>query len=179
MSADTPRIAPGGFSELGPVNWVICRIVARAVKAPDAHIFSTLGRQRKLFRAWLRFAGQMMPGGTINRHETELVILRVAHLRKCQYELDHHSRIAPRVGIGPDVLERIFQGPDASGFSDRHRALLGAVDSLVQNKNIDDATWSEVSAHFSEAQLVELCLLVGHYEMLATTIATLRVARDF
>lgn len=179
MTSLAPRISPGGFSELGPVNWAICRLAARAVKAPDAHIFSTLGRQRKLFRAWLRFAGQMMPGGKINRHETELVILRVAHLRQCHYELDHHTRIGKRFGVGPDVQERLFSGPDAEGWSDRHRALIRGVDSLVQQKNIDDATWADLSQHYSEEQLVELCLLVGHYEMLATTIATLRVQRDF
>lgn len=174
-----PRITPGTFSQLGPVNWAICRVVSRAVHAPDAHLFSTLGRQRRLFRAWLRFAGQMMPGGTINRHETELVILRVAHLRQCAYELDHHRRIGARVGIGPEVLERVLAGPDAGGLSDRHRALLAAADSLVQTKNIDDVLWATLGAHFTEPQLVELCLLVGHYDMLATTIATLRIQRDF
>lgn len=176
---DAPRIDPGGFSDLGPINWALCRVISRAVRAPDAHLFSTLGRQRRLFRAWLRFAGQMMPGGTISRHETELVVLRVAHLRQCQYELDHHKRIGKRVGIGPELLERVFAGPDAEGWSNRHRALLSAVDSLVHTKDIDDERWSALRAHFTEPQLVELCMLVGHYEMLATTIGVLRIQRDY
>lgn len=175
---DVPRIPPGRLSDLGPINWAICRAISRAVRAPDAHLFSTLGRQRRLFRSWLRFAGQMMPGGSINRHETELVILRVAHLRQCSYELDHHERLGTRVGIGPEVLARVFAGPDA-GWSDRHRALLAATDSLVKTKNIDDALWKDLASHFEPPQLVELCLLVGHYEMLATTIATLRIQRDY
>lgn len=173
------RIEPGGLSDLGPVNWALCRVISRAVRAPDAHLFSTLGRQRRLFRAWLRFAGQMMPGGTISRHETELVILRVAHLRNCQYELDHHKRIGKRVGIDPEELERVFAGPDAAGWNERHRALLSAVDSLVHTKDIDDERWSALRPHFSEPQLVELCMLVGHYEMLATTIGVLRIQRDY
>ena len=33
----------------------------------------------------LHFSGKLMPGAKLSRHETEPVILRVAHLRGCQY----------------------------------------------------------------------------------------------
>lgn len=174
-----PRIPTGGFRELGSFNWLLCRLLSRAAGTRDAHLFSTLGRQRPLFRAWLWFSGHLMPGGTISRHETELVILRVAQLRECDYERDHHARIGRRFGIDGEVLERIAAGPTAPGWSERHRALLAAVDALVRTKDIDDATWSALSGHYRQAQLIELCLLVGQYESLATTIATLRIARDF
>lgn len=174
-----PRIAPGGLRELGLVNWVLCRLLSLGAGVRDAHIFSTLARQRGLFRGWLHFAGKMMPGGRLPRHETELVILRVAHLRGCEYELDHHRRIGRRCGIGPEVLERVFAGPAADGWSEAHRSLLAAVDALVARHDLDDAEWAALSRHYSEPQRIELCMLVGHYELLATTIKTLRVARDF
>lgn len=174
-----PRIAPGGLHELGPVNWVLCRLLARGAGVRDAHLFSTLARQRGLFRGWLHFAGRLMPGGVLSRHETELVILRVAHLRGCDYELDHHERIGRRCGVGPEVLQRIFAGPAEPGWSDAHRALLAAVDALVATRDLGDAEWAALSEHYSEPQRIELCMLVGHYELLATTIAALRIARDF
>ncbi len=85
----------------------------------------------------------MSSGGEIDRHETEIVILRVAHFRRCQ------------------------------------RVLLTAVDELVRDKDIQDETWRALRSEYSIPQLVELCLLVGHYEMLATTITALRIPRDF
>ncbi|MBZ5709967.1 carboxymuconolactone decarboxylase family protein [Nannocystis pusilla] len=174
-----PRIEPGGLEELGLVNWLLCRVLSRAAGVRDARLFSTLGRQRGLFRAWLRFAGRLMPGGTLSRHEAELVILRVAHLRQCAYEFDHHLRLGRRVGVGPEQVERLLAGPTDPGWSDRHRALLAAVDALVTTKNIGDPEWAALSSHYSEPQRIELCMLVGHYELLATTIATLRIDRDF
>lgn len=174
-----PRIVPGGFRELGPLNWLVCRVLSRVAGVRDAHLFSTLGRQRGLFRAWLRFSAQLMPGGKISRYETELVILRVAQLRQCRYEQDHHARIGRRVGIDAEQLARIATGPSAGGWNARQRALLSAVDSLVHTKDLDDATWAELRAYYDEPQLIELCLLVGQYEALATTIAALRIARDF
>jgi hypothetical protein len=35
-----------------------------------------------------------------------------------------------------------------------------------------------VRAHLDEGQTIEFLLLVGHYEMLATTINTLRIESD-
>jgi AhpD family alkylhydroperoxidase len=173
------RIGPGTLASLGPINWLLWRLLSRVAGTRDAHLFSTLGQQKKLFRAWLRFSAQLMPGGQIGRHDTELVILRVAHLRQCDYELDHHVRIGKRVGIDQAIAARVFAGPTAPGWSDKHRALLHAVDALVADKDIDNARFEALRRHFSQAQTIELCLLVGQYEMLATTIATLRIPRDF
>jgi len=175
----TARIPPGTRSQLGTINWLFCRTASLVTRVPDVHLFSTLGRQRGLFRAWLRFSSQLMPGGKLSRYETELVILRVSKLRSCQYERDHHERIGKRAGIGPEQLARIDAGPDAAGWSDRERALLAGVDQLVSDEDLEDSTYRALAQHFTPEQLVELCLLVGQYEMLATTIRALRIERDY
>jgi AhpD family alkylhydroperoxidase len=173
------RVEPGRLRELGLLNWLVCRALSRGAGVPDAHIFSTIGRQRGLFRGWLLFAGRLMPGGSLRRAESEMVILRVAHVRGCRYELEHHTRLARRAGLDDDAIGRVLAGPTAEGWSDRERTLLFAVDALLTTHDIDDGTWQSLKAHFREAQLVELCLLVGHYDMLATTIAALRVESDY
>lgn len=176
---DAPRIAKGRLSELGLANWLFCKLASRAMGVSDVHLFSTLARQRRLFRAWLHFSGRMMPFGTLSRKDTELAILRVAHLRRCQYELDHHTRMGRRVGLSEAMLTQVREDPTHPAFSPRQRALLAAVDALVQSKDIDDARWEALRAHYTESQVVELCLLVGQYEALATTITALRIPRDY
>lgn len=175
----TPRIEPGGFRELGLINWTISRTASLVSGVPDAHIFSTLGRARGLFRGWLHFSAMMMPFGRISRHETELVIIRVAHLRECQYELDHHLRLGARAGVTPEIAQRVFDGPDAQGWRPNEQALLRAVDQLVQTKDIDDDAWRTLGAYYDRRQQLELVLLVGQYDSLATTLGVLRVQRDF
>ncbi|MGO9834173.1 MAG: carboxymuconolactone decarboxylase family protein [Polyangiaceae bacterium] len=170
---------PGRLRELGLVNWVLCRLISRGARVPDAHLFSTLGRQRRLFRGWLLFAARLMPGGSLHRRDTELVILRVAHLRRCRYELEHHTRLARRLGLDAAAVERVGVGPTADGWSPHERALLRAVDALLTKRDVDDDSWQAIRTHLGEPQLVELCLLVGHYDMLALTVAALRIAPDF
>ncbi|MFT3926926.1 MAG: carboxymuconolactone decarboxylase family protein [Myxococcales bacterium] len=175
----SPRLPPAGLGELGAVNWVLCRVIALAQGVPEAHLFTTLGRQRGLFRSWLLYSARLMPGGSLSRKETELVILRIAHLRDCQYERDHHVKLGRRVGITAALLQAIEVGPSSEELNERQRAILAAVDDLVRTKNISDANWRSLRQHLQSPQIVELCLLVGQYETLATTIATLGIQRDF
>ncbi|MDV2474488.1 carboxymuconolactone decarboxylase family protein [Rhodococcus zopfii] len=175
----TPRITPGRFGQLGPVNWIAWRVLSLAAGTSDAHLFSTLGRAGGLFRGWLHYSGKLMPGGRLPRHESELVILRVAHLRGCDYEMDHHVRLGRRAGVTAAILQRVIEGPGADGWSARHRALLAAVDELVTTKDLGDDTWAALADHLDDRRMIEFCLLVTQYDGLATTIGTLRIERDF
>lgn len=170
----TPRIAPGGLRELGVVNHLISALAGRVLGGPRPNIFTTLGRQRGLFRAWLWYSAKMMPGGHLPRRETELVILHIATLRDCEYERRHHHRIGRRVGL---TAEQIEHAGDHSwdGWSVRERAMLAAVTQLVRDQNIDDPTWAALRAHLDEAETIELLMLCGQYDALATTLMTLRV----
>lgn len=174
-----PRIPPARFKDLGPINWGIWRVLSRASGVPDAHLFSTLGRGGGLFRGWLHYSGSLMPGGKISRRDTEMIILRVAHLRRCRYEMDHHIRLGRKVGIDAAELARIIEGPDSPPMRPRARALLRAVDELIATKDVTDATWAELSLHLDHRRLIEFTLLVTQYDALATTIGTLRVPLDF
>lgn len=174
----SPRIAPGTRRDVGPVNWAVCVALGKASGTPPPNLFTTLGRQRGLFRGWLHFAGRLMPGGRLARRETELVILRVAHLRSCTYEWEHHVRLGRRAGVTPIEIERLQGGLDPRAWTDRETAILGAVDELLDRRDLGDDTWTRLIAHLSEREAIELLLLVGHYEMLATAIITLRIAPD-
>lgn len=175
---DGPRVAPGTRRQIGLGAWVISRGAGLVARTGPPNLFLTLGRHPKLFRGWLRFAGRLMPGGLLPRRETELVILRVAHLRACRYEFDHHVRLGRRAGLGPIEVERVQVGPEAPGWSERERVVLETVDALHEDQDLDDGQWSELRGHLDEREALELCLLVGHYEMLATTITVLRIQPD-
>ncbi|NLV78385.1 MAG: carboxymuconolactone decarboxylase family protein [Rhodococcus sp.] len=174
-----PRIPPGRLKELGPINWVAWKALSFASGTPDAHLFSTLGRTGRLFRGWLHFSGMLMPFGRLSRFDAETVILRVAFLRGCDYEFDHHTRLGRRAGITDEVRARIVAGPSDPGLTGKQRAMLTAVDELVTAKDLSDETWLLLSTFFDDRRLIEFCLLVTQYDGLATTIGTLRLERDF
>lgn len=173
------RITPGGFKELGPINWVAAKLGARGIRAPRFSLFNVLGRHRLLFWAWLPLSGYLLYAGKLSRRDAETVILRVGHLRDCEYELQQHRRLARSRGLDAETQARIFAGPDAEGLSDRERALIAATDEFVVTRGVSTETWRALSAHLSTAQLIEFCLLAAQYDGLAATITTLGVPLDF
>ena len=172
---DAPRIPPAQLREVNPLLRPLLAIAGRVTGGPPPHIFATLARHPKLFVSWLVFAGRLMPRGRLPRAETELVILRVAWNCANRYEWDHHVRIGRRAGLSEADIERVPEGPAAADWSERRRALLAAADEIHGEGRISDATWEELRSELDERQLIELPMLIGHYEMVAATISSLGI----
>jgi AhpD family alkylhydroperoxidase len=172
---ETPRIPPGGRRRVGLVNSAILWVVGRATGGRPPNVFTTLARHRRLFRRWLWFAGALMPGGRLPRADTELVILRVAHNTGCSYEWGQHARLARRAGLSAEEVERVRQGPKAPGWSQRQEMLLAAADEMHDDGEISGPLWSRLAAELDDDLMIELCMLVGHYEMLAMTLNSIKV----
>jgi alkylhydroperoxidase family enzyme len=178
MSVGSPRIPPGSRRDIGVVPTAIATAAGRMIGSGRPHVLTTLARHRRLFLPWLWFAGMLMPRGRLPRQDTELLILRVAHNCRCEYEWRHHERIAQTVGLGPADVARVRERPGADGFSERQSLLLAAADELHALRDISDQLWDRLRRYLSDVELIELCMLVGHYEMLAMTLNALRVQPD-
>jgi alkylhydroperoxidase family enzyme len=158
---------------------LLARLVAaaagRVTGGEPLRVFTALGRHPRLFRAWLRFAATLMLRGDLPRADRELVTLRTAWRCGSWYEWVQHAALAPRAGLGPADIARVVEGPSAAGWAPRRRLLLRATDELHERRAIAGDTWRALTAELTDRQLLELCLLVGHYEMLAMTLNTLGV----
>ena len=173
-----PRVAPGRLRDTGPIVWVFARLAGLATGTRAPHVFTTLGRHRRLFWGWLHFAGRLMPGGLLPRHESELIILRVAHLRRCAYEFEHHRRLGRRAGLTVEQITAVTDDLGHGSWTARELTLLRAVDALVAAGDLDDAQWTQLTEELTPREAIEFVMLVGHYDMLATTLITLRVQPD-
>lgn len=178
-STARPRIPPGTPRQIGPINELICRVLGVATGTGRPNLFSTLARHRSLFRPWLIFAGALMPFGKLPRSETELIILRVAHRMGCAYEWEHHTRLAQRFGLTSVDIDALREDtPSAQRWSPRRHAILCAVDELHDTRTLGPATWRALQKVLTDTEIIELCMLVGHYQMLAQTIGTLAIEPD-
>jgi AhpD family alkylhydroperoxidase len=180
MTLEPARVPTSNtLRDIGPINWVICRIGARRIHAPQFHLLNVLSRHSVLLWAYLPFAGSVLFWGRIPARDTELVILRVGHVRGCEYELQQHRRLASTRGLDAATQALIFEGPTADGLTERQRALLTATDEFLLGRRVSQETWDRLATHLTTKQLIEFCYLVGHYDMVAATISTLEVPLDF
>lgn len=171
-AATAPRIAPLPLAKINPALRALLSAAGKwgkkrtgTAQVPD--VFLLLLKHPSLFWPWLRFASRLMPFGTLDRRDAELAILRVGWNCRCRYEWGQHVQIGLRAGLVSADIARIADGPAATGWSARQSALLQACDELHQQRVLTPATWQRLSEHYREPQLLEVTLLIGHYEMLA------------
>lgn len=131
---------------------------------PD--ILAVLHLNPHLFWAWLFFASRLMPYGRLVATEREKIILRTAWNCRSRYEWGQHVELALAAGVSDDEIQRVAEGSQA--WADPHdRALMLACDELCRDRFIAEATWQILAQKYSDSLLVEITILIGHYEMIA------------
>jgi AhpD family alkylhydroperoxidase len=135
--------------------------------ARRVNALETLVQHPKLARAFLTFNQHLLQESALPVRTRELLILRVAWRRRCEYEWAQHVLIARGAGLRDEEIERVRLGPDAPGWSAADAALLRAVDELETDACISDATWKNLAESLDRRQLMDLVFTVGAYDLLA------------
>jgi alkylhydroperoxidase family enzyme len=186
---DGPRIRP-----LPPEEWpAAMREALAALRPPEArhpfptrggdrpkglNVLGTLARHPALARAFHTFNGHVLFATTLSVRQRELLVLRVAAVRQAEYEWAQHVVLGRDAGLEEDEIARIADGPDAPGWSAFDGALLRAVDELIGEAAIADATWEVLARELDEQQLMDLVFTVGAYDLLAMAFRSFRVELD-
>jgi alkylhydroperoxidase family enzyme len=127
----------------------------------------TFARHPELAKAIFEFSRKVQALAEITTRLREIVIMRVAWLNKTDYEWGHHHRYMRDLGMGDEHVQGIKDGPDAPVWSEAERAAIRAVDELTLTRELSDATWAALSAHYSERQIIDILVLLGQYTLLA------------
>lgn len=171
---------PGGWKSPGRVRLtpltpqtstraqrLLMRVVNKVGRLEASNLFLMLMRNFRLFWNWLMFAKCLMPYGRIARRDTELVILRVGWNCRSRYEWGQHVDIGLRSGVSAEDIARIPLGAEAPGWEPHLKALMQACDEFHHDRMIGEASWGVLEAHYGPRLLLEVVMLIGHYEMLA------------
>lgn len=142
------------------------------------NVLGTLAHHPELTQAYHTFNGHVLFASTLEPRERELVVLRVAAVRHARYEWAQHVVLGRDVGLTDAEIARVEAGPDAEGWSPLDRALVSAVDELVADAVISDATWAALAAELDERQLMDLVFTVGAYDLLAMALRSFGVELD-
>lgn len=170
-----PRIRPISPQERDDHTEELLAKVRRR-SGEDLNIYATLVRHPSLFEVWLPFGGALLSQGVLGARDRELLILRTAWRCRAEYEWQHHLRLAERVGLTPDEIAATSDTEiDGRRWSAAEHALLRAVDDLHDGSSITNDVWEALAAEFDEQALIEICMLVGHYHMVAFTLNSLGV----
>lgn len=136
-----------------------------------------LANHPDLARDYYTFGTHLLRTSTIAVRPRELIVLRVAWHLKCAYEWHYHVGYALNAGLTMEEIAAIRDGPDASVWQDKaeDRAVLRAVDELIGQSRVSDATWAELSRFLVKRQLMDLLFTIGNYVMLGWAAGSMDV----
>lgn len=131
--------------------------------APPLMLFRVMASHS---RAWDKFrAGGLLDPGPLSLREREIVIDRTCALNGCEYEWGVHVAIfaGPAKLTKDEVRATVQSDATSSCWSPAEQALIAGVDALHHRATLSDAEFAALSAHYGEAQILEIMLLCGFY----------------
>lgn len=124
-----------------------------------------LVRHPALYRVFVPYIAQTIAGSTLPPRDREVLVLRTLALGEDVYETHHHVTIALKAGLDEaDIASVRNAAPD---LSDWDKTLVSAADELVSGQRMSDATWAALGERYTQAQQMEVVLLVGCYAVMA------------
>jgi 4-carboxymuconolactone decarboxylase len=136
---------------------------------------STLAHHPRLLKRFTVFAGLFLTHTLLPERDRELITLRCTHRFGSEYYFGHHVLLAAKVLTPAEIARTVAAPSEWQGFD---RQLLDAIDELAETADLSDITWSQLSAHYDDPQLLDLVMLVGFYRMTCQYVNTIGVERE-
>ena len=130
----------------------------------DATFFEVFGNHAELYRWYMgSFYGDVFRGGLVERRIKELVRLRLSEEHGCRFCNQGNRIDAIDAGLNDEELAGLADY-ESGPFSDREKAALRLADVMrLTNRDgiVDRELYESLSAHFSDAEILELGMTLG------------------
>jgi AhpD family alkylhydroperoxidase len=107
-------------------------------------------------------------GSLTDVRDKELVAIKTSHMNACRYCLGHNVDFGQEVGLTLDEIQAACSDDylESEILSDRQRALLRWTEAVTRNTaEDDDEAFLGLKRHYSYAEIAELTLMCGLFNM--------------
>ncbi len=139
------------------------------------NIISVMANHPPLGKVYNDWGKHFLMANSLNTRQLEILILRVSWKVKSAYEWHNHVGYAINAGITLEEIAAIRDFPEGGNWNEEETGLMQAVDDLIANNIISDATWNTLSKLFSKQQMMDLTFTIGHYVMTSWALASFGV----
>jgi alkylhydroperoxidase family enzyme len=130
---------------------------------PPLLLFRTVARNPRVLQRMM--AGGLLDRGSISIRSRELMILRTTAACGAEYEWGVHLAVygGKAEWTREQIQSTVHGGAEDAGWSKEDRLVIRLADQLHGTATVDEELWGDLSAHFTDEQLVELIMLAGLY----------------
>jgi len=134
-------------------------IYEKVLRGKPGNVQKAIAHRPEVLKTFLPFYASV--GKSLDRKLYEMIYIRVSFLNGCQYCLQHHLTSSKRAGLTAEDWNALKQG-GYSRFGEKEQAALSYAEKLTRFPHeINDTDFANLKLHFSDAEIVDLHLLVG------------------
>ena len=140
------------------------------------NLYRVLLNSPSLAEAWQAFNSAIRFNTALDDQARELAILRVSQLNGADYQFQiHATKYAPEAGLSTQQVAALDNSEHSNLLQPAHRALLAYTDAMTLDIDVPDGVFDKLKPHYSNAQIVELTILIGAYNMHTRVGRALRI----
>ena len=134
-------------------------VYEKTLRGKPGSVQKLIAHRPEMLKTFLPFYSSV--GRALDRRLYEMVYIRVSMLNGCRYCLQHHLAASKRVGLTRQDWQHLKGGQHGT-FSEKEEAALDFAEKLTRDpQSVADADIQSLKVHFSEAEIVDLDLLIG------------------
>ncbi len=120
----------------------------------------------------------LQPGRKLDAKLRELAIMRTGIVGDSRFEYSQHLKIARMVGVSEEKIAAIKGWTTSDSFTPVERAVMAATDEILARNLVEDETFAALQKHFSDAEILELFVVIGLWRMHGLIVRALHLEYD-
>ena len=134
-------------------------IYDKVLRGKVGNVQKAMAQRPEALKSFLAFYASV--GRSLDRKLYELIYIRVSMINNCHYCLQHHIASSKRVGLTAEDWSVLKEG-DYGRFDEKSQIALAYAEKLTRTSSkITDSDVAALKKQFSDAEIVDLHLLVG------------------
>jgi uncharacterized peroxidase-related enzyme len=147
------------YVEIEQASPEVREIYEKTLKGKPGSVQKLVAHRPEVLKTFLPFYASV--GRSLDRKLYEAVSIRVSMINGCRYCLQHHLASSKRVGLTREDWQNLKNGQHGN-FSEKEEAALDFAEKLTRApQSIGNEDIVGLKEHFSEAEIVDLDLLIG------------------
>ena len=147
----------------------------------NLNVYRALANAEKVFTGWMLAGRAALTSSVLPLRLRELVILRIAFLMDCPYELGQHRDVARAAGVTEDEIHAVTSGTHwhATGyFTATEQLVLQLTSELLTTQRLGAPLLNQVHEALGSEATTEMLMVVNRWSGLALMLNALDVDLD-
>ncbi len=165
------RFKPLTWETMSEAQQAMTRAVLSGKRGAMQGPYNVLLRSPEVGNLAQQFGAQTRFDSSLPLALNELAILMMARDWTAQFVWWAHRPIAEAAGLPADLVQSIAQGRDVpDGLAPEVRAVFRFCRELIDHRQVSDAAYADVVAHFDERGVVDLMATLSYYTLVCMSL---------